>query len=62
MKTGEAIYEIGIELDGCINDPMADDVFEAIKDILSEKRAVKRLRGLGIENLNMDLTEKRRVQ
>jgi len=60
MKTGEAIYEISISLDGCMDDPTADDAYELVKGKLEE--AETNLRDMGITSVTMDLVEKRRVQ
>jgi hypothetical protein len=60
MKTGESLYEISISLDGCMNDPTADDAYELIRGKLEE--AETHLRDIGITSVTMDLLEKRRVQ
>lgn len=60
MKTGEAIYEISISLDGCMNDPTADDAYELIQGLIDDSKS--HLRDMGITSVTMDLIEKRRVQ
>jgi len=60
MKTGESLYEISISLDGCMNDPTADDAYELIQGLING--AETHLRDMGITSVTMDLVEKRRVQ
>lgn len=60
MKIGESLYEISISLDGCMNDPTADDAYELIQGLING--AEKSLRDMGITSVTMELIEKRRVQ
>lgn len=60
MKIGESLYEISISLDGCANDPTADDAYELIQGLING--AEKSLRDMGITSVTMELIEKRRVQ
>ena len=56
----ESVYEVGIELDGCVNDVTAESAYKIIGQALANVSTA--LYDKGITSVTMDLTEKRRVQ